>query len=439
MFIDSPQPGWAEQNPEMWWRATLEALDQLPEEDRKKVQAIGISYQMHGLVLVDESLNPTRPSIIWCDGRATDYGTKIGASFDAHLNRPGNFTLAKLRWVVENEPDVARKSAKAMLPGDYLAARLTSRATTTNTGLSEMIAWNFAERRPSTEAWESAGGRPDQMPELVPIFGDQGCLSTEIAGIPAGIPVTYRAGDQPNNALSLNVFNPGELAAVAGTSGVLYGVTAAPKCDPRERVNPFLHVNDAEEHPRLGVLLCINGAGAFYAWLRQSLNLSFDELNALAAQSKPGANGVIAIPYGNGPERSLGNRNPGAGFHGIDVNRHGPADLARAALEGIAFAMRYGADVLGEMGMRTETIKAGDGSMFRSPFFRQIFADALGAKLEILDTNGALGAARAAGVGVGYWTLEDAFRGLRVIDRAQPNHSLESAYARWRETLTRLL
>jgi len=426
MTIESPRPGWAEQNPERWWHATLEALSKLP--DLGEVTAIGISYQMHGLVLVDADLNPTRPAIIWCDGRAIDCGERLNLDVDAHLNRAGNFTLAKLRWVFENEPAVLNRSVKAMLPGDYLAAKLTGKIRTTSTGLSEMIAWNFAESRASIEAWEATGAHLDQMPDLAPIFGGQGSLRQNVLGLRKGTPVTYRAGDQPNNALSLNVFEPGELAAVAGTSGVLYGIADRPIRDPLERANPFLHVNE-----KLGILLCINGAGSFYSWVRKSLQIdSFEALNDMAASSPPGAKGVIAIPYGNGPERSLGNRTPGASFHHIDTNRHQTGDLARAAMEGIAFAMRLGSEALPEP---PRIVRAGDASMFRSPLFGQVFADALGCRLQILDTDGALGAARAAGVGLGIWDIKTAFESLRVVREYEPLANLDEAFLAWRRCL----
>lgn len=439
MGVHSPFPGWAEQHPSDWWQGTVEAMAQIPAAVRAEVQAIGISYQMHGLVLIDDEGEVVRPSIIWCDGRAAKPNLCMRSHSDRTFNEPGNFTLTKLRWVFENEPLVFEKIAKAFLPGDYLAFRMTGVAGTTSTGLSEMIGWDFIDRCPSEGMWEASGARLNQRPDLVPIFGDQGRVTASAAvelGIPAGVLVTYRAGDQPNNALSLNVFHPGELAAVAGTSGVLYGVTDKPTRDPKERVNTFLHVSDTPDEARLGVLLCVNGAGAFYSWVRKTLGLSsFEELNALAAESPAGANGVVAIPFGNGPERSLGNLCPGAGFHGLDVNRNTRADLARAAMEGIVFAMRHGADVLVSMGLRTTVIKAGEGSMFRSSLFRSVFATGLDCELQILETDGALGAARAAGVGSGVFrSLAEAFDSLRVVDRVLPDGDLDDAYGRWIDT-----
>lgn len=459
-LVDSPRPGFAEQHPDLWWEAALQALDKIPAEIKAQIQAIGISYQMHGLIVVDDRGAPLRPAIIWCDGRATAMGDRIAQAIqrdtgvppvsnmgvspmpaeDAVLNHPGNFTAAKLRWVAENEPEIFRQVRYAMLPGDYLAMRLTGQPATTASGLSEMIAWNFVERRPSHEIWQAALADTATIPPLAPTFGEQGRITAEIAqrtGIPKGTPVTYRAGDQPNNALSLNVFHPGELAAVAGTSGVLYGITDQPTIDPLQRVNTFLHVNDTPEKPRLGVLLCINGAGSFYSWTRRALNCaSFEELNALAAEAPPGANGVVAIPFGNGPERVLGNTNPGASFQNLDLNRHTRADVARAALESVAFAMRYGANALREMGLRTDVVKAGDASMFRSELFRQVFANVLGVELQILDTDGALGAARAAGVGSGHYAnLEEAFSGLTRAETRVPDFNYDAHFGSWSAVL----
>lgn len=433
----APQPNWCEQNPEDWWRATVQALAKLPSDLLAKTTAVGITYQMHGLVLIDRDGKVVRPSIIWSDGRAVESGERLASEVDwkPMLNRPGNFTMAKLRWVRDHEGEI--KPWRAFLPGDYLAYRLTGDAVTTSTGLSEMIAWDFERRSPSETIWDAAWSR-ELMPDLVPIFGEQGRVTARAeseTGIPAGAHITYRAGDQPNNALSLNVFEPGEIAAVAGTSGVLYGVTDKPTLDPLERVNTFLHVNDSPEAPRLGVLLCVNGAGGFYSWVRKMLGVeSFEELNQLASSVPAGADGVLAVPYGNGPERSLGNRNPGAGFVGVDVNRHGRGELARAAMESIAFAMQYGADVLSEMGLCTRVVRAGEGSMFKSRLFREIFASVIGAEVQILDTDGSLGAARAAGYGNrDFGSLEEAFGSIRVIDRAEPEVDYAAVYGRWRE------
>jgi xylulokinase len=435
----APAPGWCEQAPEDWWEATRQAVLALPQQMRAQVAGIGIAYQMHGLVLLNETGRPVRPSIIWSDARATACGdrlySEIGeASFAALLNRPGNFTASKLRWVKENEPENLSRVWKVMLPGDYVAYRLTGSATTTSTGLSEMIAWDFSRETIYEPIWAAAGASPDALPTLVPIFGRQCEVSASIAadlGIPAGTPVCYRAGDQPNNALSLNVLEPGEMAATAGTSGVLYGVASQVRHDPRERVNTFLHVNHRPEAPRLGTLLCVNGAGGFYSWVRKTYQVaSFQALNELAEASAIGARGLVALPYGNGGERSLGNRAPGASLYGIDVNRHGLNDVSRAAQEGVLFALRYGADALAELGATTNLIRAGCSNMFKSELFCQSFATVMNADLELLETDGALGAARGAGIGAGlFGSFPEAFAGLRRLITYHPRVEDQAAYA----------
>ncbi len=444
----SPEPGWTEQSPDDWWDATCAAILSLPAELRSRVTGIGIAYQMHGLVLIDRNGEAVRPAIIWSDGRALSSGEKLlaeigSAAAKTLLNRPGNFTASKLRWVRDSEPENFNKVWKAMLPGDYIAYRLSGQATTTSTGLSEMIAWDYEQEGVSKKVWSAAGGTDEMLPSLVPIFGEQGHLASDQAkalGLPAGVSLCYRAGDQPNNALSLNVLEPGEVAATVGTSGVLYGVTEKIASDPRERVNTFLHVNHKKETARLGVLSCVNGAGSFYSWVRRALAAgSFQELNVLAEKSEIGARGLLALPYGNGPERSLGNKGPGAQFVNIDVNRHSREDMARASQEGIVFAMRLGAEVFGELGQKPTRIRAGTGNMFKSPLFCQTFADNMAADLELYETDGAVGAARGAGIGAGLFGFKEAFRGLEKIATYRPDPATgeryRQVYGHWKQQL----
>ncbi|MDI9636655.1 FGGY family carbohydrate kinase [Kamptonema cortianum] len=434
----SPHPGWVEQNPEDWWQAFLEALRLLPPESLREARAIGISYQMHGLVLTSEK-SPVRPSIIWADGRAGDSGRQLASDLGLQVrnplfNLPGNFTLAKLRWVREFEPEIFSQAKHAFLPGDWLAWRLSGQASTTATGFSEMVAWDFEENRPSDDAWRASAGDLKLRPNLVPALGYEGVVHRHAAhetGIPDGIPISYRSGDQPNNALSLNVLEPGDTAAVAGTSGVLYSLTREPVSDPLERVNTFLHPSESEENRKLGILMCLNGAGSLYSWTKQILGCSnFEELNQLASSAEPGANGVRFSPYGNGAERTLQGASPGAEILNIDFNRHHRSDLARAAMEGIVFAMNFGAEILASLGAPARRVRAGDSSMFRSELFRSIFSSVLDVPLEILDTDGALGAARAAAVGAGiYPSLKDAGSQAKVIARIEPDSELQKIYA----------
>ncbi len=459
--ILSRQPGWAEQDPDAWWgylkAATAEVLavacgnDRHARPDRASIAAIGISYQMHGLVCVDKAGKPLRPAIIWCDSRAVPYGQKAfeglgsGWCLKHLLNSPGNFTAAKLAWVKENEPEVFGKIDKIMLTGDYIAMRLTGECCTTVSGLSEGMMWDFAGSRPARELLDYYGFDPAILPEIRPTFGEQGRVSAAAAaelGIPAGVPVCYRAGDQPNNALSLNVLNPGEIAATAGTSGVVYGVLGEVSYDPQSRVNTFAHVNHSAADPRLGVLLCINGTGILNSWMRRNVafdGMTYPGMNALAKESPVGSRGISILPFGNGAERMLGNAAPGCSFHGIDFNRHGRGDLIRAAQEGIVFSFQYGIEVMQGMGMKIDRIHAGNANMFLSEIFRETLASVSGATIELYDTDGSVGAARGAGLGAGIYSgPAEAFASLErlaLIEPASDRRPYQDAYALWRDIL----
>jgi xylulokinase len=459
--IAAPHPGWAEQDPAVWWENVAAAARQLRESAGRAYQgvmAIGISYQMHGLVLVDAAGTVLRPSIIWCDSRAVDTGEKafrkIGPQvcLSRLLNSPGNFTASKLAWVRENEPDVFRRAAKAMLPGDYVAFCMTGEVRTTPSGLSEAILWDFPTGARADLVLDAFGLSPGILPEVVPTFSVQGTLTAAASsalGLRKGIPVSYRAGDQPNNAFSLNVLEPGEAATTAGTSGVVYGVAGAPTHDPRSRVNTFVHVTHTTEAPRYGVLMCLNGTGILYRWIRSNLGgagagRSYDDLNRAAADVAVGCDGLSVLPYGNGAERTLENRNPGALLAGLDFNRHGTAHLVRAAQEGIVFALQYGLEIMGAMGIAVRTVRAGDANMFLSPLFREAFATVTGARVELYRTDGAQGAARGAGVGAGvFGSPREAFAGLSAVQAVEPDSRLAGAYGeaygRWKQALGRVL
>lgn len=457
MAISAPQSGWAEQDPEQWWKEAITVTDLLRKQHdfhADDVVSIGISYQMHGLVCLDKDGKVLRPAIIWCDSRAVPYGQEafkeLGEAFclDHYLNSPGNFTAAKLKWVKENEPDIFEKIHKVMLPGDYIAYRLTGEMTTTVSGLSEGIWWDFREQNIAVDLCRYFGYGQQLLSLIVPTFGEQGRVTKEAAGIlklNEGTPVTYRAGDQPNNAYSLNVLRPGDIAATAGTSGVVYGVNEVASHDPASRVNTFVHVNHTAQSPRNGVLLCVNGTGILYSWIKRNLGIgSYEEMNSLAAGIVPGSDGLLFYPFGNGAERILENRNVGAQMSGLDLNVHQRGHLLRAAQEGIVYALQYGIEIMQEMGVAVKTVKAGYANMFLSPVFREIFAGTTGTVIELYETDGAQGAARAAGVGAGYYaSYEESFTGIRKIATIEPEPSLQTQYsmyyARWREQLQRLI
>ena len=415
--IISHQAGWAEQDPEMWWENSIAALKEVLAKSpisnlQSSIDAIGISYQMHGLVCVDKDGNVLRPSIIWCDSRAAQYGT--------------NFTAGKLRWVKDNEPDIYARTYKIMLPGDYIAYRLTGRICTTASGISEMD-WR-----------DELGLDRDKLPEIVETFGDQGRLTEESArllGLKPGIPVTYRAGDQPNNALSLGVLHSGEIASTAGTSGVVYCVTDSTAKDPLSRVNNFIHVNGLT-----GILLCINGTGILNSWMHHQVapDLSYPQMNEEASKAPIGCAGLSILPFGNGAERMLQNEERGCSIHGLSFTQHTRAHLLRAAQEGIVFSFMYGIEIMEQMGLKVTTIHAGNANMFLSPIFRETLAGVSGATILLHDTDGAAGAAKGAGIGAGiYHTPEEAFDTLQTLETIKPSNqeAYRAAYERWKKIL----
>ncbi|EGN57735.1 carbohydrate kinase [Hallella multisaccharivorax DSM 17128] len=455
--IKAVRAGWAEQDPQMWWdnaRLSLAKVMADTGATGNDIKAIGISYQMHGLVCVDKSQQVLRDSIIWCDSRAVPYGEKAFGDLGAKrclshlLNSPGNFTAAKLAWVKDNEPKLFARIDKVMLPGDYIAMRLSGTVNTTVEGLSEGMFWDFRERQPAQFLLDYFGFDRSLLADTVPTFSVQAEVSRQAAaetGLRAGTPISYRAGDQPNNAVSLNVFNPGEIASTAGTSGVVYGVLGEVNYDPKSRVNTFAHVNYSARETRLGVLLCINGTGILNSWVRRNVapeGMTYPQMNDAAANIPIGCDGVTVIPFGNGAERVLENQNLGCSVHGLNFNKHTRGHVIRAAQEGIVFSFCYGMEVMRQMGMKIGTIHAGQANMFLSPVFREALATTSGATIELYETDGSVGAAKGAGMGAGiYKDHDEAFATLRKLAVIEPDSRLEAdykeAYERWKAVLAK--
>lgn len=456
MEINSPQIGFAEQDPEMWFEYLKILIKKIISRNNingNEIKAIGISYQMHGLVLVDKNFKVLRPSIIWCDSRAVEIGNdafkKIGYEkcLNTTLNSPANFTASKLRWVKLNEPNIFKSIYKFMLPGDFIAMKLTGEINTTVSGLSEGIFWNFRDNKISDEILNYYEIPESFIPEIRPTFFNQGKINSQLAeelGISKDAIVSYRAGDQPNNALSLNVLNPGEVAATAGTSGVIYAVIEQKNYDPKNRVNIFAHVNHSEENSRLGVLLCINGTGIMNSWIRKNFvsSLSYNQMNELAEDVKIGSDNLYILPFGNGAERIFENKIINSSFYGIDFNRHSIKNIIRASHEGVAFSFKYGFEIIQQLGIKIEKIKAGKANMFLSKIFQKTLTNTTGATIELFETEGSHGAARGAAFGAGFYnTLTDTFANLKKVDEIIPdkNGKYLEAYNQWLKLLNNQL
>ena len=437
--ITSLQLGWAEQSPEMWWQQVQQAIalcNSTQQYNPLDISAIGIAYQMHGLVLVNKDQKLLRDSIIWCDSRAVEIGDK---AFDAighekclsHLlNSPGNFTASKLAWVKKNEPEIYAQIDKIMLPGDFIAMKLSGEITTSISALSEGVFFDFLNNRLSKDIIDYYGFSESLFPPVQPVFSNHGGLLSSIAGklgLKAGIPIAYKAGDQPNNALSLNVLNAGEVAATAGTSGVIYGVSDQLTYDPQSRVNTFAHVNYTDQQKRLGVLLCINGTGSLYRWTKNLFGsaVSYMQMNELAKKAPLGCDGLRILPFGNGAERMLNNELVGVHFHHIDLNLHTQSHIFRAVQEGIACAFRYGVDIMRENGMNPTVIRAGKANLFLSDLFAQTFVNATGIPVELYKNDGSVGAALGAGIGAGIFSSpKEAFMHMHPVQLVEPTSQL---------------
>ncbi|NBA85714.1 carbohydrate kinase [Emticicia sp. CRIBPO] len=457
--ISSPQPGWAEQDPEMWWANVQKAIERVNASgkfDPKDIASIGISYQMHGLVMVDKNKKVLRPSIIWCDSRAVEIGNKAFEAIGAEkalshlLNSPGNFTASKLAWVKANEPQIFDQAYKIMLPGDYISMMLTGEITASNSGLSEGIFWDFVTNSVSEDVLKHYGFSRDLIPEIKPVFSNHGEVTSDIAsqlGLKAGIPVAYKAGDQPNNALSLNVLNPGEIAATAGTSGVVYAVSDQVSYDPQSRINSFAHVNhQQDDQTRVGILLCINGTGILNRWVKENVakNLSYQEMNAKASEIAVGSQGLSILPFGNGAERMLSNKLIGSNIIGLDFNTHADAHIYRAAQEGIAFSLKYGFDMMQNNGVEPKVIRAGQANMFLSSVFSESLVNSTQTPVELYDTDGAKGAALGGGYGAGLFaSLSETMHGLTLLKTIEPDPAQAGAYAAaydlWKNELEKLI
>ena len=454
MKIISLKDNWAEQDPKLWWKYICDGTKKLINKtkiNKDQIKAIGISYQMHGLVLLDNKKKLLRNSIIWCDSRAVNIGNKAEKEIGIEkfrenlLNSPGNFTASKLKWVKEKEPDLYKRVKYFMLPGDYIAFKLTGEISTTINGLSEGILWDFKSN--SSADWLLDYFEIDKnfVPQVVNNFEEQGRINkkaSEESGLPLNIPVKYRAGDQPNNALSLNVLNPGEIAATAGTSGVLFSLTDILKTNEISRINHFAHVNYSKKSPVVGKLLCINGTGIQYKWLREITNeKEYNKMNKIMKDVPVGCEGLINFPFGNGAERIFNNKIIGSHFINLNFNKHGKAHLYRSAIEGIAFSFAYGIELMKEDQSLINVIKAGNDNLFQSKVFVETLCSIIGNNIQIYNTNGAIGAARASTIeGNNFDYFKISSTGNDLVSEYEPKNSNEEyilAYEKWKKELNK--
>ena len=451
MKIEALRPNWAEQSPDLWWEHLCIGTKRILFENKinpNQVLGVGISYQMHGLVILDKNKKVLRDAIIWCDSRAVEIGNKaaeeIGKKkYGQHLlNSPGNFTASKLKWVKENEPKIYEQAAFFMLPGDFIAFKLSGEILTSINGLSEGILWDYKDKKIADWLLDYYDLDPNLIPPLVENFQNQGGITSaasKATGLPKGISINYRAGDQPNNALSLNVLRPGEIAATGGTSGVLFAVKDYATTKEFTKVNHFAHVNYSKENPRIGTLLCINGVGILYNWLKKITgNKDYHTMNLFASEASIGSENLLVLPFGNGSERMLDNSNLGAHFNNLNLNVHNKKHLYRAALEGIAFSFVYGAEIMKQDGVKTKVIRAGNDNLFQSKIFAETISNLLEQPIEIYSTTGAIGAARAASINNGINSIESLINNLIRVEYVEPktnNDAYYAAYQNWKKIL----
>lgn len=455
--IISILPGYAEQNPEHWWHCIEQVIKKgnaSKTYNPLDIIAIGISYQMHGLVILDKDKKVLRPSIIWCDSRASGYGDKAFENLGKEnalkslLNSPGNFTASKLAWVKKNEPYIYDKIKYVLLPGDYISYKFTNELTTTISALSEGIFWDFKKNEISKDLLNYYQFDISLFPELRHVFTNHGLITSKNAiqlGLSKKIKVTYKAGDQPNNALSLGVIEPGEIATTAGTSGVIYGVSSELKYDPDCRLNSFAHVNYTNELRRIGVLMCINGTGILNRWLKENffpLN-SYTDLNNFADKSEIGSKGLICFPFGNGSERIFNNKIIGGSFRNLDFNRHKKNEISRSVQEGIAFSMVYGLELLEIAGINPIKIKAGFSNMYLSSIFASTIVNASNVSIQLLESDGAYGAALGAGIGLQYYkSLYEGVNSIKIMSEVTPDQNrnkTREVYENWKFELKTML
>jgi xylulokinase len=423
--LSIPQPGWAEQDPEDWWRATEHALGRLGATD---VAGIGLSGQMHGLVALDSADRVLRPAILWNDQRTgaecAEIEARVGLARLIELT--GNraltgFTAPKLLWLRRHEPDVYGRISHVLLPKDYVRLRLTGERAIDCADASGTLLFDVASRRWSAEVLEALELPAEWLPPALE--------SPAVSGVtPDGIPVAAGAGDQAASALGVGVDRPGPLSVQIGTSGVVFAALPAFAADSEARVHAFCHAVPGAWHA-MGVMLSAAGS---LRWFRDAFAPGGDyaELTAEAGRWEPGAEGLLYLPYLAG-ERTP-HADPGArgAFVGLSL-RHDRGALVRAVLEGVAYGLRDSLELLRALGVEPVAGRVSGGAS-RSELWLRIVASVLGVPLErtVTEEGAAYGAALLAGVAGGVFADvgEAVAACVRVQDRVEPEPSWRPSY-----------
>jgi xylulokinase len=430
----SPQTGWAEQDPHDWWKAAGSAIRAaLANVQNADVVCVGLAGQMHGAVLLDENDEVLRPALIWCDQRTQPQcdwlNEKLGEQRIIELTcNPAltNFTLTKLLWVRDHEPEVWKRFRRVLLPKDYVRFRLTGEHAMDVAEASGTLMFDVADRRWSEEMMASVGLPMTCLPKLFEspeICARLSHAGAAHAGLKPGTPVVAGAGDQAGGAVGMGIVRAGAVSATIGTSGVVFAATDTPAMDVRGRVHTFCHAVPGRWH----VMGVTQAAGLSLRWIRDllknSANLSYDQLTREAASVPAGSDGVLWSPYLMGERTPHLDPNARATLTGLAAN-HTRAHVVRAVLEGVAFSLKDTFSLFAEMKVPVSTIRVGGGGA-RSELWRQIQADVYGREVEILaaEEGAAYGAALLAGVGAKFWSsVDEACEAVvNVQHRVKPN------------------
>ncbi|MFW6097130.1 MAG: xylulokinase [Chloroflexota bacterium] len=411
--FSTPRPLWSEQDPQLWWDGARSSIRQaLDEADAggEDVRAIGLTGQMHGLVLLDEAGEVLRPAILWNDQRT-------GAECDEIRNRLGKerliaitgndaltgFTAPKILWVKNNEPEIYERTRHILLPKDYVRYRLTGEFASDRAGGSGTLLFDLKERTWSREVAEALDIDPEWLPptfEGPSVTGTISASAAEATGLATGTPVVGGGGDQAAQAVGVGAVAPGIVALTLGTSGVVFAATDAPMVEPEGRLHAFCHAVPGKWH-LMGVMLSAAGS---LRWYRDALapDMSFEALVAEAEEAPPGSEGLLFLPYLTGERTPHPDPLARGAFVGLTV-RHKRAHMTRAVLEGVAFGLRDSFELMQETGLATvEQVRVSGGGA-RSELWRQILADVLQTELVTVNTTegAAYGAGLLAAVGAG--------------------------------------